>query len=219
MVMGDVNGDVTTVLERAYDQLKDNRIPPMGFTTAHFSYDTVKIVGNALNDIDFNKEAGVEGSGSDVLQFNIPVDGFVGNINIAAKVYYQTINDKWLEHMFSYSSAEIDAFKSYYDNADKTPVLVGSENIISLATADDEKFIGELTVFPNPATNILNLNFNNHDVQLISIFKLNGELLSEIPVSNTNDRFRLDVSSYSGVLILIFETGDSKQIIRKVLVY
>ena len=219
MVMGDINGDVTTVLERAYDQLKDNRIPPTGFTTAHFSYDTVKIVGNALNDIDFNKEAGVEGSGSDMLQFNIPVEGFGGNINIAAKVHYQTINDKWLEHMFSYNSAEIDAFESYYDNADKTPVLVGTENIISLATADDEKFVGELTVFPNPATNILNLNFNNQDVQLISIFKLNGELLSEIPVNKNDDGFRLDVSSYSGILILKFDLGDSKQIIRKVLVY
>lgn len=40
MVMGDVNGDVTTVLERAYNLLKDNRLVPLGFTTTHPVYDT-----------------------------------------------------------------------------------------------------------------------------------------------------------------------------------
>ena len=33
MVMGDVNGDVTTVLERAVVPLKDNRLVPRGFST------------------------------------------------------------------------------------------------------------------------------------------------------------------------------------------
>ena len=47
MVMADVNDDVTTVLERAKYLLKDNRIPPKGFTSEHSTYDTVKIVGLA----------------------------------------------------------------------------------------------------------------------------------------------------------------------------
>ncbi|MEZ4739486.1 MAG: multiheme c-type cytochrome [Flavobacteriales bacterium] len=40
MVMGDVNGNKTTVLERAMSPLKDNRLTPLGFTTSHQSYDT-----------------------------------------------------------------------------------------------------------------------------------------------------------------------------------
>ncbi|HFB61381.1 MAG TPA: hypothetical protein ENJ69_00175, partial [Bacteroidetes bacterium] len=67
LVMGDVNHRVTTVLERANYALKDNRIPPDGFKTAHFAYDTVPIVGKAAADTDFNKEAGNEGSGADVV--------------------------------------------------------------------------------------------------------------------------------------------------------
>jgi len=219
MVMGDVNGDVTTVLERASDQLKDNRIPPMGFTTSHFSYDTVKIIGHAMSDDDFNHESGIEGSGSDRLRFHIPLNGYGGNINITAKVYYQTINDKWLEHMFTYNSEEIDFFKSIYDEANKTPVLVGSKDIISLATLDDEKFMERLTVFPNPATNSLNLNFNKQEVEHLSIFKLNGELLAEMPLDKNEEGLLVDVSPWSGVLLLKFDSGNNRQITRKVLVY
>jgi hypothetical protein len=219
MVMGDVNGDVTTVLERASEHLKDNRIPPMGFTTSHYSYDTVKIVGHATTDSNFNNESGIEGSGSDRLKIHIPINGYGGNINITAKVYYQTINDKWLEHMFSYNSTEIDFFRSIYDEADKTPVLVGSENIVSLATIDEERFMEELTIFPNPATNALNLTFNNLDVERLSIFQVNGKLLAEMPLDKNDDIFLVDVSTYSGILILKFDTGNSLQISRKVLVY
>jgi len=219
MVMGDVNGDVTTVLERASVHLKDNRIPPTGFTTSHNSYDTVQIVGDALTDSDFNHETGIEGSGSDRLYFHIPVNGYGGNINITAKVYYQTINDKWLEHMFSYNSEEIDLFRSIYNEADKTPVLVGSKDIISLATLDEERFMNELTVFPNPATNSLNLNFNDQEVQHLSIFQLNGKLLAEMPIDKNDDELLVDVSPYSGILILKFDTGNSERVMRKVLVY
>ncbi|MBK7084529.1 MAG: hypothetical protein IPH53_07620 [Flavobacteriales bacterium] len=43
--MGDVNGDVTTVLERAASTINDNRLVPQGFSTAHYAYDTTRIEG------------------------------------------------------------------------------------------------------------------------------------------------------------------------------
>ncbi|MEZ4984171.1 MAG: hypothetical protein R2795_03900 [Saprospiraceae bacterium] len=55
-VLGDVNGQVTTVLTRADHTLKDNRIPPLGFRTDHTVYDTTCISGAALNDPDFNSQ-------------------------------------------------------------------------------------------------------------------------------------------------------------------
>ena len=57
-VMGDEQGEATTILTRAFAGLKDNRIPPMGFTSGHLSYDTTQIIGNALNDGNFNIEEG-----------------------------------------------------------------------------------------------------------------------------------------------------------------
>src|SRR6185436_6048330 len=62
MVMGDVNSNFTSLLERSANLLKDNRIPPGGFTTTNNVYDTVKISNDALSDPDFNKVNAVEGS-------------------------------------------------------------------------------------------------------------------------------------------------------------
>lgn len=131
MVMGNVKGKATTILEQAYTHLKDNRLPPNGFTTSHFSYDTVQVVGNAFTDNDFNKVNGTEGSGADKIQYHIPISSENGNLSIIARVYYQTVSSKWLEDMFSYSSKEIDAFKSYYEAADKMPTLVKEVSVIS----------------------------------------------------------------------------------------
>ncbi|MBP9789499.1 MAG: hypothetical protein KBD57_03070, partial [Bacteroidia bacterium] len=55
IVMGDVNGDYTSVLERAAIVLKDNRLPPIGFTNSHSTYDTCVISADANADADFNK--------------------------------------------------------------------------------------------------------------------------------------------------------------------
>jgi len=151
MVMGNVNSEPTTILERAYIQLKDNRIPPQGFTTTFSSYDTVQIVGQAFSDEDFNKVNGNEGSGKDILHFHIPISGLADNLSITANIYYQTVTDKWLENMFSYSSAEIDKFKEYYNNADREPVLVGSNNLVSIPTVIPKNEKVELVVFPNPS--------------------------------------------------------------------
>jgi hypothetical protein len=130
MVMGDVNGDVTTVLERGYEKLKDNRIPPAGFIKNHYNYDTVSFSGNAANDPDFNIENGIEGSGSDRLYFHIPLQKYYGNLSVTAKVHYQTLSNKWLAEMFAHSSTEIETFKTMYENADKTPTVVAEKSIL-----------------------------------------------------------------------------------------
>jgi hypothetical protein len=129
MVMGDVNGNKTTVLERGFQHLKDNRLPPKGFVTSHLNYDTVHIVGSATNDPDFNEENGLEGTGSDRLHYHIPLHQYFGQIEISVKVCYQTVNDKWLAEMFAISSAAIDAFKTFYDDADKNPILVAQKSL------------------------------------------------------------------------------------------
>ncbi|MGB1217639.1 MAG: hypothetical protein ACPG5P_07170, partial [Saprospiraceae bacterium] len=41
VVNADVNGDFSTVLERGAMTLKDNRLPPQGFTKSHYTIDTV----------------------------------------------------------------------------------------------------------------------------------------------------------------------------------
>ncbi len=155
MVMGDVNGDVTTVLERGYQHLKDNRIPPEGFNSQHFNYDTVQIVGAAATDPDFNRAGAIEGTGSDRLHFHIPLNSYYGKVDLSARVYYQTVSSKWLAEMFSHSSTEINTFRSYYENADRSPVLVAEQslNIAAGYEIQLEQGWNSLSCFINPTVN------------------------------------------------------------------
>lgn len=156
MVMGDVNGNLTTVLERGASHLKDNRIPPLGFTTTHISYDTIQIVGDALTDPDFNKTLGLEGSGKDIVHYNVPLNGYTGSLNIVANLYYQAVPPRWLDEMRTFSSAEIDTFLTMYDNADRSPVLVSNDtlqNILITTGIRNVKNNNSVTISPNPTNN------------------------------------------------------------------
>ncbi len=129
LVLGDVNGNFTTLLERSHQALKDNRLPPAGFKTSHPAYDTTRIFGEALEDPDFNFENGKEGSGADRVHYHIPLGGYSGFLNITARVYYQALPPKWMAPMFAEYSPQIMAFKNMYDAADLSPVLVASDTL------------------------------------------------------------------------------------------
>jgi len=202
--MGNVNSEPTTILERAYIQLKDNRIPPQGFTTTFSSYDTVQIVGQAFSDEDFNKVNGNEGSGKDILHFHIPISGLADNLSITANIYYQTVTDKWLENMFSYSSTEIDKFKEYYNNADREPVLVGSNNLVSIPTVIPKNEKVELVVFPNPSQGFIFIA-KSMDIKEVTFYNLNGDLAySEYNLSDgyNSDFFKIKTPEKKGIYLV-----------------
>ncbi len=150
MVMGDVNGDVTTTLLRAVTPLKDNRLVPIGFSTSHPSYDTTVIAGDALTDPDFNHDAlGLEGNGGDIIHYHIPTNGYDGPLQVKARVWFQQVPPRWNREMFNHSGARIDAFRSMYDAADNTPDLVAADSMSVLGMGMAEQG-GALGIFPNP---------------------------------------------------------------------
>lgn len=132
LVMGDVNGNFTSILERACTALKDDRIPPVGFTSASPVYDTTFNTADAENDPDFNKVGVTEGSGIDHLHFHVSLAGANGNIKILTKVYYQAAPPKWVEAMFSMNTYLINKFKAMYQSADQEPRLVGEDSLINI---------------------------------------------------------------------------------------
>lgn len=183
MVMGDVNNDVTTVLERAFSQIKDNRLAPLGFTTSNVVYDTVQIVGSALADPDFNFE-GFEGSATDVVHYHVPLNGYNGSIKTRARVFYQAAPPKWMEEMFVVSTPEIDAFEVMYNNADQMPVLVAADSLVDMNVVTDislEKTIA-ISAYPNPSTNgLVRLKGENLSaISSIRVFNTKGQLLEEL---------------------------------------
>lgn len=130
MVMVDVEGNVTTILQRAQTQAKDNRIPPIGFTTSHITYDTAQIVGAAFNDLNFNRNPKAEGTGADELRYHVSLGGYAGEITASATVYYQALPPRWMDEMFAETSPEIDYFRNLYEGKSPDPILISSATLI-----------------------------------------------------------------------------------------
>ena len=152
LVMGDVNGDPTTVLERAKDPIKDNRMVPIGFSTAHPSYDTTRIAGVSAADLDFNYNTlGEEGSGSDVVHYHVPITGESDGLRAYARIYYQPIPPAWNAEMFSQSHADITFFGDLLNASDRTPTLVTSDSLFVGPAGVAEVPADQVRLYPNPS--------------------------------------------------------------------
>ncbi|MEJ5262588.1 MAG: T9SS type A sorting domain-containing protein [Ignavibacterium sp.] len=152
-VMIDVDGNVTNRLLRASQYIKDNRIPPSGFTSTHPSYDTTAIFGNALNDLNFNKENGVEGSGSDVITYRIPALNNT-TYTISAEVCFQSIKPKVVDYISTISEPDINKFLTMYNQLPNLPFIMKSLSKTIVTDVEKEfnlanNFILEQN-YPNP---------------------------------------------------------------------
>jgi hypothetical protein len=219
MVMADVSGDPTTVLLYAAEPLKDNRIPPVGFSTEYSNYDTVMIAGNAAADTDFNKNSGQEGSGSDIIHYSIPLNNYAGEVTVMARAWYQTMPGKWLLNMFEYTSDEIDLFKSLYEDAELQPTLVDEKSLISQSISVNQPYEDRrVLVWPNPTNGRIYINNENIEVQKFSIYSYNGRLLMERDVSVNNPIHWLNMPVEKGICFVQFK-GNSLNTTIKIIVY
>lgn len=204
LVMGDVNGDPTTVLERAKDPLKDNRLVPMGFSTTHTSYDTTRIAGLALSDPDFNRnDLNEEGSGTDVVHYHAPVTGVDGALRAVARVYYQPLPPAWNAEMFAFNSARIDTFRTMLDASDGTPTLVASDSL-GIAPLGMEEAAGErIAVYPNPSVDgRVVLHASDKDrVEVLALFDARGRQVPLQPQRSGNT-WRIQLPATTGMYYL-----------------
>jgi hypothetical protein len=160
----DLNGIVTYTFLKAADFIKDNRIPPIGFITTHTSYDTTAIIGNALNDPDFNRANGHEGSGTDITRYRIPVIG-LSAVNITAEVCYQSLKPEAAEHLSELNSLDINRFNWMYAAADKNPVIMKSQELNFIITGNEREQITGTEFkleqnYPNPFNPTTKIRFS-----------------------------------------------------------
>jgi hypothetical protein len=186
MVMGDVSGNKTTVLERSSILLKDNRLVPKGFSTSHYTYDTVKMDALANADSDFNKNAGIQGTGSDIVHFQIPLNGYVGKVHTYASMHYVVLPPSFLTEMFSWlgSSTEIDAFNAMYIASDKAPVQIAIDSIKNINIINsvlDISLSNSISVFPNPTLDgAVYIESKTSAIMGIQVFNSKGQLVLNI---------------------------------------
>ena len=150
LVLGDVAGQTTQVLERAAEVLKDNRLVPRGFSSLHPAYDTVAVGPMASLDADFNHRLGEEGSGTDRLVYRVPADDGLPGVEATVRLHYQAVPAQWVAAMFEFSdqSERIANFESMYDAADRTPVVVAEQRAMGWPGFDPDGTDWRLA--PNP---------------------------------------------------------------------
>jgi hypothetical protein len=212
MVMGDVNGDVTTVLERADEPIKDNRLVPLGFSTSHIVYDTTLMAGAVLNDPNFNYQFGDEGSGSDVVEYRVPLMGYEGTLEIHASLHYQSAPPKWNQELFSVSTPEIEAFEEMYWETGPDAVLVDSDQVETLIVGVGETAM-RVTMYPNPTAGDLQISINKENTS-VRIYDATGKLVDQLFISG---RTTISMPEASGIYHVVVGEGIeaiSKQVIK-----
>ncbi|HEX8515645.1 MAG TPA: T9SS type A sorting domain-containing protein [Bacteroidia bacterium] len=209
---GDVNGNFTSVLERAAVVLKDNRIPPAGFTTASPVYDTTIVSADALADADFNRTGMVEGSGTDYVEVHAPVAGASGALKIRAKMFYQPVPPKWVDLLFSMSAPEIDKFEAMYQTADQRPFLMVADSLTNVGLITNVN-VGpansELKVWPTITMDgKVNISIDNSDlIREIDVYSADGKHPLHIANNLYQPELSINLPDARGVYYLKIRTG------------
>lgn len=232
-VLIDVNGQVTQTLLRAADYVKDNRIPPAGFTTSHVSYDSIKITG-INGDENFNKLANVEGTGSDIVTYRIdPVAN--GELTITAELCYQTMKPAAIQNLASVGLSESIKFLEMWENEDHSPSLITSKSetfvVTSTKSENDQTTKDEfINIYPNPSKGDMTVSFQLNTTQNveISLFNPLGEKVMDLlsgMVDPGKQNLNINTKSLSvGVYFLVMKSNSGVRsvkvaIVRQILVY
>ncbi|WP_306641766.1 T9SS type A sorting domain-containing protein [Sanyastnella coralliicola] len=212
MVQADVNDQPTTVLERAKYPLKDNRLTPVGFSQSHISYDTTTVAGFALNDPNFNALEGLEGSGGDRVQYRVPIDGYVGPIQIEARAWYQSLPPQWTEEMFAWDDPEIQGFREMFEERDNTPVLVAEVIQDSTTDIDEADALRNVEIGPNPTTTGL-VRFYGlpQGAHQIDIYTQTGQLV----FSDYSTAQEITLPSAAGCYVLVVDGVKSFRVVKE----
>lgn len=209
-VIADVEGNVTTNLLHADHPIKDNRLVPEGFSLTHPSYDTIPIVGQVINDNNFNENQ----NGADIISYHIPLNSYTGALTANVSVFYQTVNSRWLNEMFAENSEEINAFENMYNEANLMPVLMSSASAISQATILEEaQTETDFILYPNPMNDYLNVE-NYKNIAEINIYSLDGKLIQIISNVETNNK--LDNNMHTGIYLIEILTNKGDHYFKKV---
>ena len=144
---------VTYTLLRAAEYIKDNRLPPQGFSTTHPSYDSIKIAGNANDDTNFNRYGMYQGSGGDSVTYLVPSLPNT-EYRVTVEVCYQTVKTELVDHIRPINNGDINRFVNMYDALPNIPFIMKQEVLDIVTGVEDEKsLVKELNLeqnYPNP---------------------------------------------------------------------
>ncbi|MFA9392910.1 MAG: T9SS type A sorting domain-containing protein [Prolixibacteraceae bacterium] len=184
-VMGNTQNQVTTILLEAAQYLKDNRLPPVGFKTG-LSYDSlIAITGDAINDLNFNRNSdGEHGTGTDRLTYYFPFTGT--SLQYTAEVCYQSIKPGFANHIALSATEESKRFTQMYQLENLPKVEIISQLVAQLFPSKINNLDqADWEIYPNPAKDKVFLSGNFDWPLSYSIYSFNGKLILK---GTTDDR-------------------------------
>jgi lamin tail-like protein/type IX secretion system substrate protein len=117
----------------------------------------------------------------------------------------------------SFSAQTSDITTGRYPNGtgsfiEMTPTYA-AENINTLDIHENESFIPEVWIYPNPAKNIVNISINDNEEHLLSIYNISGQLINQEYVVGKKT---IDISYLNpGFYLLNVDGTISKKLIKQ----
>jgi hypothetical protein len=101
-VLGDTNAHITHVLLHSASYLKDNRLPPEGFTNLQADLIEPQTKPSGVgNDSDFNTANNQEGSGTDTVHYHVTVNDPGAAYSVEVRLLFQAIQPGFIDGLLS----------------------------------------------------------------------------------------------------------------------
>jgi hypothetical protein len=153
--------------------VKDNRIPPRGFTNANFEAIQAAPVGYTYEDGDYYDET----------HYNVPEDTY----RVQVKLMYQTTSKEYIEFLRDNNETNTkgqELYDLWVAYGKSTPVVMQEAEFFTstLGIANKEVIENGIKLFPNPTNNLIHIQFEfkaPKDVN-IELFTMNGAKVASL---------------------------------------
>jgi hypothetical protein len=140
--------------------IKDNRIPPRGFTNANFEAIQSPPVGYTYEDGVF----------SDVTAYNnLPAETY----RVLVKLLYQTTSKEYIEFLRDENTTDNtgqDLYDLWAAHGKSTPVVMNEMEVFTnILGVEEQKMAQPLQIYPNPAKDLVNIDFNLNGSSIVTL--------------------------------------------------
>jgi len=157
--------------------VKDNRIPPRGFTNDNFEQIQSPVVNYSYDD----------GQYWDETNYHLPSDAY----RIVARLMYQTISKEYADFLRdenTTNNAGTEFYNLWLSHGKSTPVVMAETEMYNITTGfvniqDSQEAV---KIYPNPVQDIMHLKISLNATQKINIqmFDMKGRVLKSVYSGN-----------------------------------
>ena len=221
----DMYGDPTWTLLRIAGYIKDNRIPPKGFRQDGSHYDSTRIEGNALSDMNFNQSNFIEGTGIDSVKYLIDSLNIFEDHTVKTTLWFQSISPNYIADLNRYDTPQVNQFLEYYETLPNLPVLIKQieidvPGVVSAENHTKPQRFKVESAYPNPFNPIVNVEITVDVTKnlVVNIFDARGNWVTDLYEGYPSTSFLTltwNGTNYSsGLYFIRIENGNQNDMLK-----